>query len=175
MIWQGGGGLKYYYLAPSLLKKDKYENWVIEPTYNADMLSAAMAKHEGFLFQPDETIYWKHGKSTEKDFIFTTTSFITVEMLDKIQEEMLPEESLLICCKAFQEVCTDRYPNITIKKIPIMLLGKCEFGKEDYSLNIINVPVEKEEIDMEDFEGEIEEQKSETKFESGSLFNTEED
>ena len=61
---------------------------------------------------------------------------------------MLPDESLLIYCKAFQEACTDRYPNITIKKIPNMLLGRCEFGKEDYSLNIVNVPLEQGEFSV---------------------------
>ena len=29
-----------------------------------------------------------------------------------------------------------------MKKIPKMLLGKCEFGKEDYSLNIVNMPLD---------------------------------
>lgn len=170
--WKGGGGFKYYYLAPSLLKKDSYDNWVIEPKYNAEMLAAALAKHEGFHFAPDETIYWKQGKSTEKDFIYTTTSFVTVEMLDRIHEEMLPEESLLITCRAFQEACTDRFENITIKKIPNMLLGKCEFGKEDYSLNIINVPMEKKEPEIDEIELD-EEVKPESKFEEGSLFDTE--
>ena len=80
--------------------------------------------------------YWKQGRSTEKDYIFTTTNFITIEYLDGIHEEMLPDESLLICCKSFQDACQDRYENITVKKIPNMLLGRCEFGKDDYSLNI---------------------------------------
>ena len=32
-----------------------------------------------------------------------------------------------------------------------MLLGRCEFGKDDYSLNIVNMPVEeKEEVELED-------------------------
>lgn len=167
--WKGGGGFKYYYLAPSLLKKDSYDNWIIEPKYNPEMLAAALAKHEGFNFAPDETIYWKQGKSTEKDFIYTTTSFVTIEMLDRIHEEMLSEESLLICCKSFQEACSDRYENITIKKIPNMLLGKCEFGKEDYSLNIVNVPMEKQETD--DYEIEIAEEKPISKYEEGSLFD----
>ena len=35
--------------------------------------------------------------------------------------------------------------NITVRKIPNMLLGRCEFGKEDYSLNIVNMPVEENE------------------------------
>jgi adenine-specific DNA-methyltransferase len=140
--WQGGGGFKYYYLAPSLLKEDKYGNWIIDGRYNADMLAAAMAKHEGFKYSPDEAVYWKQGKSTEKDYIFTTTKFVTVEFLDKIHDEMQADESLLICCKSFSKPCEGRYPNITVKKIPKMLLGRCEFGKEDYSLNIVNMPVE---------------------------------
>lgn len=143
--WKGGGGFKYYYLAPSLLKQDKYGNWVIEEKYNADMLAAAMAKHNSFQYQPDEQIYWKQGQSSEKDFIYTTTQFITVEKLDQIHEEMQPDESLLICCKKFSKACENRYTNITIKKIPQMLLGKCEFGKEDYSLNIITMPKDENE------------------------------
>ncbi len=142
--WQGGGGFKYYYLAPSLLKKDRYGNWVIDERYNPDMLAAAMAKHEGFKYQPDEEVYWKQGQSTEKDFIYTTTQFVTVELLDKIHEEMKADESLLITCKAFQEACERRHANITVKKIPNMLLGRCEFGKEDYSLNIVNLPVDED-------------------------------
>ena len=147
--WQGGGGFKYYYLAPSLLKEDKYGNWIIDERYNANMLAAAMAKHEGFKYSPDEQIYWKQGKSTEKDYIFTTTKFVTVEFLDKMHDEMQPDESLLICCKSFSKACENRYLNITVKKIPKMLLGRCEFGKEDYSLNIINMPVEENEPDFE--------------------------
>lgn len=143
--WEGGGGFRFYELAPSLLKEDSYGNFVIDTEYNPTMLAAAMCKHESFRFHPDETCYWKQGRSTEKDYIFTTTSFLTVEALDKIHEEMLPDESLLICCKSFQEACESRYANVTVKKIPQMLLGKCEFGKEDYSLNIVNLPKEKEE------------------------------
>jgi adenine-specific DNA-methyltransferase len=143
--WKGGGGFKYYYLAPSLLKKDKYNNWVIEEKYNADMLAAAMAKHCNFKYQPSEEVYWKQGRSTEKDFIYTTTQHLTVEHLDRIHEEMKEDESLLICCRAFTKACEDRYSNITVKKIPNMLLGKCEFGKEDYSLNIISIPRDENE------------------------------
>jgi adenine-specific DNA-methyltransferase len=143
--WKGGGGFKYYYLAPSLLKQDKYGNWVIDERYNADMLAAAMAKHEGFKYQPDQELYWKQGQSTEKDFIFTTTNFLTVEMIDRIYEEMKPGESLLICCKSFSKACDSRYANITVKKIPNMLLGRCEFGREDYSLNIIDMPRDNDE------------------------------
>lgn len=145
--WKGGGGFKYYYMAPSLLKQDSRGNWIISKEYNAAQLAAAMAKHEGFRFMPDETFYWKQGKSTEKDFIFTTTNFVSVEFIDTIYGEMKGDESLLICCTSFSKAA-DKYPNITIKKIPKMLLGRCEFGKEDYSLNIVNLPRENDEPDF---------------------------
>ena len=74
--WKGGGGFKFYTLAPSLLKKDKFGNEIINPSYNADMLAAAMAKQEGFKYQPHESTYWKQGQSSEQDFIFTTTQFL---------------------------------------------------------------------------------------------------
>jgi len=135
--WKGGGGFKFYNLAPSLLRKDKYGNWIIDEKYNANMLAAAMCKHEGFRFSPHEELYWKQGGSTETDYIFVTTAFVTVEQLDKIHEEMSGEESLLICAKSFAPECDDRHPNITIKKIPQMILGKCEYGQDNYDLNII--------------------------------------
>lgn len=150
--WQGGGGFKFYTLAPSLLKQDKFGNWIISKEYNADRLAAAMAKQEGFNYNPHETIYWKQGQSAEQDYIFTTTQFLTVESLDSIKDEMKPDETLLICCKSFQKECKTRYGNITIKKIPQMLLGRCEFGKDDYSFNIVNSPV----LDAEGTEDDIE-------------------
>lgn len=146
--WKGGGGFKFYTLAPSLLKQDKFGNWVISEEYNQNMLAAAMAKQEGFNYLPNETKFWKQGNSSENDFIFTTTQFLTVETLDSIHDDMQEDESILICCKAFQKECKSKYPNITLKKIPQMLLDRCEFGKEDYSLNIINLP--KEEVCVND-------------------------
>ena len=148
--WKGGGGFKFYTLAPSLLNKDKFGNWVISKEYNPAMMAGAMAKQEGFRYDPDEHIYWKQGRSSEKDFIYTTTQFITVEMLDKIHDEMQTDESLLIACKAYHSSCENRHPNISIKKIPHMLFGRCEFGKEDYSFNIVNLP--KDDSEDEDFE-----------------------
>jgi len=152
--WTGGGGFKFYTLAPSLIQKDKYGSEIINPAYNPNMLAAAMAKQEGFRYSPDENNYWKQGFSSEKDFIFTTTQFITVQMLDRLAEELKPGESLLVCCKSFAKGCTHRHGNITIKKIPQMLLGRCEFGKDDYSFNIVNLPHDEDE-NMEDDSIEI--------------------
>lgn len=138
--WEGGSGFKFYELAPSLLKEDKFGNLVINKEYNADMLAAAMAKQEGYTYQPSQEVYWKQGFGSETDYIYTTTQFMTVEALAAIHETMAEDETLLICCTSFQRECKQAFNNISIKKIPQMLLGRCEFGKDDYSLNIINVP-----------------------------------
>lgn len=149
--WQGGGGFKFYELAPSLLNKDKYGNLVINKDYNADMLAAAMAKHQGFTYSPDAEVYWKQGRSSEHDFIFTTTQLITAEMLDAIHDQIGDDESLLICCTKFQPECRNKFSNITIKKIPKVLLDTCEFDHDDYSLNIVTVPdIDDEEWNEED-------------------------
>lgn len=149
--WKGGGGFKFYELAPSLLNHDKYGNLVINKEYNADMLAAAMAKQEGYTYSPDRDVYWKQGYGSEKDYIFTTTQFLTAEALQQLHEQMAEDESLLICCTSFQPECRNRYSNITIKKIPQMLLGRCEFDKDDYSLNIVSVPeIEDEDEELEE-------------------------
>lgn len=140
MNWRGGGGFKFYELAPSLLNHDKHGNLVINKEYNADMLAAAMTKHQGFTYAPSFELYWKQGRSSEHDFIFTTTQLLTSEALEAIHEQMSDEESLLICCTKFQPECRNRFPNITIKKIPKALLDTCEFDHDDYSLNIISAP-----------------------------------
>jgi adenine-specific DNA-methyltransferase len=57
--------------------------------------------------------------------------------------------------KKQQKECKSKFGNITIKKIPLMLLGRCEYGKEDYSLKIINMPVDDSNEDAEDIIEEI--------------------
>lgn len=68
--WKGGGGFRYYRLAPSLLQKDKWGNLIINKEYNAEMLAEAMCKHLNFTFDPSDAVYWQHGHSTESDFIY---------------------------------------------------------------------------------------------------------
>jgi adenine-specific DNA-methyltransferase len=150
--WKGGGGFRFYSLAPSLLKEDKFGHLIINKEYNADMLAAAMAKQEGFSYNPNSETYWKQGNSSESDYIYTTTQFLTVESVEAIHDAMEEGETLLICSASFQKECNSRYSNITIKKIPQMLLGRCEFAKEDYSLNIIDMPqMEEDEEVYDDF------------------------
>ena len=133
--WKGGGGFRYYRLAPSMLEKDKWGNWVISKDYNAGMLTEAMCKHMGFTYAPDKNHYWMHGYSTETDFIYITTSSLTHEHLRAISEEVGPHRTLLICCKAFN-ANAEVFDNLTLKKIPQVVLKKCEWGKDDYSLNV---------------------------------------
>lgn len=150
--WKNGGGYKFYELAPSLLNKDKYNNWVISDEYDADMLAEAMAKHNGFKYIKDQDVFYKQGYSTEKDFIFTTTNFVNLKYLDMLHELMEEDETLLICCKTYQEDCDNKYNNISIQKIPQSILKKYEFGDVDYTLNIEDEIVNDEEVEIDEFE-----------------------
>jgi adenine-specific DNA-methyltransferase len=139
MEWKGGGGFRYYKLAPSLLEKDHWDNWVISKDYNASMLAEAVCNLEGFSYEPSETHYWQHGHSTEQDYLYTTTANLKHAQLQQLSEEVGPERTLLIVCSSFRG-SKDGYENLTIKKIPSSVLDKCEWGKDDYSLNVENLP-----------------------------------
>ena len=136
--WQGGGGFRYYRLAPSLLEKDRWGNWVINQTYNAAMLAEALCKLEGFRYAPSDSIYWQHGCSTEQDFIYVTTASLTHEQLHELSDEVGEGSSLLVLCTAFRG--RGDYANLTVKKIPRQVLSRCEWGHDDYSLKVENLP-----------------------------------
>ena len=138
--WKGGGGFRYFTLAPSLLTQDKYGNWVIAKDYNPAMLAEAMCKHMGFTYAPSAEDYWRHGASTETDFIYVTTQSLTHEACAKIAQDVGPDRSLLICCKAYSAEA-EAFENLTLVKIPTAILQKCEWGRDDYSLNIANLPL----------------------------------
>ena len=147
--WKGGGGYRYFKLAPSLLEKDQFDNWVISKSYNAEMLAEAMCKHFSFTYAPSDEHYWMQGHSSETDFIYVTTNSLTHEQLAAISEEVGPERSLLICCKAFQGGNADAFGNLTIRKIPGAILDRCEWGKDDYSLKIEALPLIEDEPEDE--------------------------
>ncbi|MDX9788715.1 MAG: site-specific DNA-methyltransferase [Desulfobacterales bacterium] len=137
--WRGGGGFRYYRLAPSLLEKDKWGNWVVNKTYNAAMLAEALCKLEGFTYAPSDSIYWQHGYSTEQDFIYVTTANLTHDQLQQLSDEVGSGRTLLVLCTAFR-ARADQYPNLTVKKIPNQVLSRCEWGHDDYSLRVENLP-----------------------------------
>lgn len=139
--WESGGGFRFYRLAPSLLEKDRFGNWVVARQYNAPMLAEAMCKLMGFRYAPSQEPeeYWRHGHSTETDFIYVTTQSLTHDALRKLSEEVGPKRTLLVCCKAFNGR-ESAFPNLTIKKIPNVVLSKCEWGRDDYSLCVASLP-----------------------------------
>lgn len=137
--WKGGGGFRYYNLAPSLLEKDKWGNWVINRQYNAGMLAEALCKLEGFSYAPSDAIYWQHGHSTERDFLYVTTAQLGPDQLAQLSDEVGSERTLLVLCPAFRGKA-DRHPNLTVKKIPKQVLSRCEWGHDDYSLDVENLP-----------------------------------
>lgn len=149
--WQGGGGYRFYELAPTLINKDAFGEYVINEEYDADMLAAAVALHEGFQYQPDENLFWKQSVGNENSYLFVTTRHLNGTYLDSIKDTMQEDEYLIIACKSFDSGIDKAYDNIVIKKIPQMLLNRCEFGKDDYALNIIHPPIyEDEEMECDE-------------------------
>ena len=150
--WQGGGGYKFYELAPTLIVEDSHGNAVFSDKYNAGMLAAAVAKINGFVYAPSSETYWKQGYSQDNSFIYVTTQYLDSRMLDSIAEDIDPFENLLICAPAFDNGLSKRYDNINVRKIPQSVLEKCEFGVDNYNLNIIDPPT----IDEDEWEDEDE-------------------
>ncbi len=149
--WQGGGGYRFYELAPTLINEDAFGEYIINEEYDADMLAAAIALHEGFRYQPDENLFWKQSVGNENSYLFVTTRHLNGTYLDSIKDTMQENEYLIIACKSFDNGIDKAYDNIEIKKIPQMLLKRCEFGKDDYALNIVHPPIyEDEEIESDE-------------------------
>lgn len=143
--WQGGGGFRYYRLAPTLIVNDEWGNPIINPDYNPEMLAEALAKLEGFTYKPSETLWWQHGFSSERDFIYVTTQTLSAEQLQALSDEVGENQSLLVCCAAWRGItaaqAAERFANLSLKKIPKMVLARCEWGHDDYSLNVANLPL----------------------------------
>ena len=148
--YNGGGGYKFFELAPTLINKDLFGEAIINKEYNADMLASAVALHEGFKYNPSKEKFWKQSEGNEKSYLYVTTKFLNKEDIENIKTDMEDNEFLIIACTAYDKDIEGLYKNIKIKKIPEMLLAKCEFGKENYNLNIINPPEYEEEIEDEE-------------------------
>lgn len=139
--WTGGGGYRFVKMAPSLLEKDAWGNWVIAKGYNPAMLAEAMCKHFGFTYAPSTEHYWMHGSSSETSYIYVTTASLTHVQLRALSDEVGDGRSLLICCTAFEGDHIGDLTNLTIRKIPGAVLDRCEWGKDDYSLKIESLPM----------------------------------
>ena len=125
--WQGGGGYRFYELAPSLLvKNDKLPVYQINPTYTFEMVCKAICKIEGFKYKPQDVF---HGYSSEKRFIHVTKEFVNAEYIRSLSQHLDEGRSLLIYATKIQSdmMLPD---NIEVKKIPKNLLDKCNFESE---------------------------------------------
>lgn len=136
-------------LAPSLLQKDVWGRWVISKDYNAEMLAEAMCKHFNYVYAPSTEAYWMHGQASENAFIYVTTASLTFEQLRAISDEVGEERSLLICCMAY-EAQGESLTNLTLKKIPRVVLDRCEWGRDDYSLKINALPMAEDDDVLDD-------------------------
>jgi len=137
--WKGGGGFRFYRLAPSLLERDAYGQWVISEQYNPAMLAEAVCKLEGFRYEPSPVHYWQHGRSTENDFIYVTTQTLTHEQLRALSVAVGAGRTLLVCCAAYQGRA-DAFENLEVKRMPHAVLGRCKWGRDDYSLQVAALP-----------------------------------
>ena len=115
-----------------LIKEVAFGEAIINPDYSADALAAAIALHEGFTYQPSADFFWKQALGNENS-------------------GMEEGECLVIACRSYDKGLDKAYTNIAVKKIPQMLLDRCEFGKDDYSLNIVH-PSAYEDEEVEDDE-----------------------
>lgn len=131
--WRGGGGFRYFRLAPSLLERDVHGREIISRSYDQRMLIEALCKLEGFTYAPSETVYWQHGHSTERDFIFVMPRVLLPEELVHLSEDVGADRSLLVMCLAFRGE-SSAFPNLTIRKIPAHFAARCEWGRDDYDL-----------------------------------------
>ncbi|MBQ3290642.1 MAG: site-specific DNA-methyltransferase [Kiritimatiellae bacterium] len=150
--WNGGGGYRFFELAPTLITKDQWGQEVINRDYKPAMLAEAVCKLEGYSYAPSKEHYFIHGHATEKAFIYVTTNFMRKKNLAAISERLGAGCQLLVCCKAFDKAAADCFENLSVKKIPDAVLKKCEWGHDDYSLNVQNLPIAREEPKIEQME-----------------------
>ena len=149
--WKGGGGFQFFELAETLVTYDQWGQPVINKNFNAEMLSRAVCKLEGFEYAPSKDEYFIHGHSSERSFIYVTTSYMRSENLRALSEQIGAKRTLLICCRGFETEA--KFRNLTVKKIPKAVLDKCEWGHDDYSLNVRNLPISDEPAEIE--QGEL--------------------
>lgn len=151
--WKGGGGYKFYELAPSFVVIDEFGNPVIDTYYNDTKLIRAMCKLTNYTFAPSPADYWKHGKGQGNNGIYVTTQMLSVAMVQQIASHLGANETLLICPKKFEPGCESVDQRITIKKIPQSILKACQFGKKEYLLPIKEramEEVDEDEVDSDE-------------------------
>jgi adenine-specific DNA-methyltransferase len=137
--WQGGGGFDYFNLSESLLKKDNFDNLILNKKIDENLIIQAICKIEGYTFLEHREAWWKHGRSTENDFIHVTNKTLTQDDLNKLAKAVGEDSSLLVYCGAFkveENFKNENLKNLTLKKITSSLFDKFDWDKNDYNLNV---------------------------------------
>jgi adenine-specific DNA-methyltransferase len=148
--FRGGGGFRFMRLAPSLLERDRWGNWVVSREYNAAMLTEALCKLEGFHYDPSPEVFWQQGRSTDTDYLYATTQTLDSVQLEWLSHDVGDNRSLLVLCRSWRGNA-EQWPNLTLKKVPNAVLGRCEFGKDDYSLQVAALPAAADrDVDRDD-------------------------
>ena len=83
-----------------------------------------------------------------------TTETLRAEPLDALSPDVGADvnnpRSLLMCATANRRLTAQhalgRWPNFTLKKIPKMVKDRCEWGHDDYSLNVANLPMAQKKV-----------------------------
>lgn len=92
------------------------------------MLAEALCKLEGFKYEPSDSIYWQHGRSTETDFIYVTTANLSHAQLTQLSGEVGPDTKatgLLAECAA--PTAADSLSRS--RSIPAFVLSKAFFKR----------------------------------------------
>jgi adenine-specific DNA-methyltransferase len=71
--------------------------------------------------------------------MYITTANLNHDQLQQLSDEVGSDRTLVVLCTAFRAKA-DRYPNLTVKKIPKAVLTRCEWDHDDYSLRVENLP-----------------------------------
>lgn len=125
--WKGGGGYKFYELAPSLLEKhQELPIYTVSKFYTFEMLCEAICKLEGFRYHPEGEM---HGNSSETRFIHIAKDYVSADYVMNLLKNMGEKDSVLIYGTKIQSRM--RLPDsVVVKKIPKDLLDKCVFESE---------------------------------------------
>ena len=126
--WAGGGGFRYYRLAPSLVEKDRWGRFVLNRKFSPEMIAEALCHEEGFAYEPNPDVYWQQGRASGQAFLYFSPSALGIEDLAALSEEVGDERSLLVFCPAFSGDA-NAFSNLTVKKVPQCLWDRAWLGE----------------------------------------------
>lgn len=72
-------------------------------------------------------------------FAYELTRRCPTDSVEKLAGALM--DAQVVLCTAFRAK-VDAYPNLTVKKIPRQVLSRYEWGHDDYSLQVENLPKE---------------------------------